>query len=271
MTQRAEKPVASRHACNACSGNNGYTRVRSKLGACQRMPSACVVSWVRTSGRALRMRARAGLMATSRLIHVAICTVEKHGCRANRQHACRANRQHACRAPSSVRICGTRVRTLRTGSQSMSPCPHTSVCSSMTPCTQHSRSTGTLHGPRGTFILLCNDVGQVRSAIPTHTRTGLCSTTRCRGWLDGCSQSLVCPRKTGDLVAASAWVCPLVACHLPFGRLWVVYGASWTIEVGLPCRPWHHESAPQVAAATSTTRCQPLVYMALVYAPVVSV
>lgn len=44
-------------------------------------------------------------------------------------------------APSGVLICATNVRTFRTGSQSARPCPHTSVFSSMMPCTQHSRNT----------------------------------------------------------------------------------------------------------------------------------
>jgi len=56
---------------------------------------------------------------------------------------------HVATCTSTVRICGTNVRTFFTGNQSASPWPQINVFSSMIPFTQHSRSTGSVHGPRG--------------------------------------------------------------------------------------------------------------------------
>ena len=147
---------------------------RTKLRGGQYILSICPLCTVRCSALCFLMRAIAGFNANCRFIQVATCTARQAryfnftqdqeafsigGCAwpfmGNRQLTTLPHTPGIMHpsSPSSVRICGTNVRTFLTGSQSASPWPHTNVPSSMTPCTQHSRSTGRLHGPLGTLNL----------------------------------------------------------------------------------------------------------------------
>mmetsp|Transcript_2994 Transcript_2994/g.7393 ORF Transcript_2994/g.7393 Transcript_2994/m.7393 type:complete len:212 (+) Transcript_2994:248-883(+) len=128
ITRRCSSCCSSLHASSPaprcpCQGRTAPSRAM-RASPPHRIASTCLdsCSGSRVSLRASRMRLSAGLSENVRFIH-------------------------APRRTSGVRIMGSSSLTFLAGSQSTRPCPHTSVFSSMMPCTHASLSTCSGAGP----------------------------------------------------------------------------------------------------------------------------